>query len=168
MIVEEDLTFSKDELPEDVSLVIVDDDAPFLHRLSRAMEQRGFDVRTANTVSEGLQLIRESPPAFAVVDMRLDDGNGLDVIAELSRRRADSRAIVLTGYGNIATAVSYRKQGYLPFFGFALLKLVETRYPLPFCFLVKAISPSGPALMTTASPFLSATCNWALQELSQE
>ena len=78
---EEDLSFNKDELPEDVSLVIVDDDAPFLQRLSRAMEQRGFGVRTANTVADGLQLIREAPPAFAIVDMRLDDGNGLDVIA---------------------------------------------------------------------------------------
>jgi two-component system response regulator RegA len=110
-VVEEDLTFSKEELPEDVSLVIVDDDVPFLQRLSRAMEQRGFDVRTANTVADGVQLIREKPPAFAVVDMRLEDGNGLDVIAELSRVRANARAIVLTGYGNIATAVSAVKHG---------------------------------------------------------
>ncbi|MBU2531941.1 MAG: ActR/PrrA/RegA family redox response regulator transcription factor [Alphaproteobacteria bacterium] len=109
--VEEDLSFHKDELPEDVSLVIVDDDAPFLQRLSRAMEQRGFDVRTANTVSDGLQLIRERPPAFAIVDMRLEDGNGLDVIAELARVRPNSRTIVLTGYGNIATAVSAVKLG---------------------------------------------------------
>ncbi|MGI9475540.1 MAG: ActR/PrrA/RegA family redox response regulator transcription factor [Hyphomicrobiaceae bacterium] len=109
--VEEDLSFSKDELPEDVSLVIVDDDAPFLQRLSRAMEQRGFGVRTAGSVADGLQLIREAPPAFAIVDMRLDDGNGLDVIAELARVRPNSRAIVLTGYGNIATAVSAVKLG---------------------------------------------------------
>lgn len=108
---EEDLSFHKDELPEDVSLVIVDDDIPFLQRLSRAMEQRGFGVRTANTVTDGMQLIREQPPAFAVVDMRLDDGNGLDVIAELARVRPNSRAIVLTGYGNIATAVSAVKLG---------------------------------------------------------
>jgi two-component system response regulator RegA len=109
--VEEDLSFSKDELPDDVSLVIVDDDAPFLQRLSRAMEQRGFGVRTAATVSEGLQLIREAPPAFAIVDMRLEDGNGLDVIAELARVRPNSRTVVLTGYGNIATAVSAVKLG---------------------------------------------------------
>lgn len=108
---EEDLSFGKDELPEDVSLVIVDDDAPFLQRLSRAMEQRGFGVRTAGSVSDGLQLIREAPPAFAIVDMRLDDGNGLDVIAELGRVRPNARAIVLTGYGNIATAVSAVKHG---------------------------------------------------------
>ena len=108
---EEDLSFHKDELPEDVSLVVVDDDAPFLQRPSRAMEQRGFSVRTAATVTDGMQLIREQPPAFAVVDMRLDDGNGLDVIAELARVRPNSRAIVLTGYGNIATAVSAVKLG---------------------------------------------------------
>ncbi|MCH9764648.1 MAG: ActR/PrrA/RegA family redox response regulator transcription factor [Alphaproteobacteria bacterium] len=113
----EDLSFQQDELPEDRSLIIVDDDRPFLQRLSRAMEQRGFDVRSAHSVTEGVDLIRQQPPAFAVVDMRLEDGNGLDVLAELTRARADSRAIVLTGYGNIATAVSAVKLGaidYLP------------------------------------------------------
>jgi two-component system, response regulator RegA len=107
----EDLVFNKDELPEDASLVIVDDDRPFLQRLARAMETRGFQVRTGHSVAEGLDLIRQKPPAFAVVDMRLEDGNGLDVIAELSRVRPNSRAIVLTGYGNIATAVSAVKLG---------------------------------------------------------
>lgn len=113
----EDLSFQPDELPEDRSLIIVDDDRPFLQRLSRAMEQRGFEVRSAHSVTEGIDLIRQKPPAFAVVDMRLEDGNGLDVLAELTRSRADSRAIVLTGYGNIATAVSAVKLGaidYLP------------------------------------------------------
>jgi two-component system response regulator RegA len=109
--VTEDLSFKKDELPEDASLVIVDDDRAFLQRLARAMEVRGFDVRQGHTVSEGLDLIRQRPPAFAVVDMRLEDGNGLDVIAELSRLRPSARAIVLTGYGNIATAVSAVKLG---------------------------------------------------------
>jgi len=115
--VTEDLSFQPDELPEDRSLIIVDDDRPFLQRLSRAMEQRGFEVRSAHSVTEGIDLIRQQPPAFAVVDMRLEDGNGLDVLAELTRSRADSRAIVLTGYGNIATAVSAVKLGaidYLP------------------------------------------------------
>ena len=110
-MVTEDLTFNKDELPADASLVLVDDDAAFLQRLVRAMETRGFDVRSASSVAMGLQLIRERPPAFAVVDMRLEDGNGLDVIAELSRLRPDARTIVLTGYGNIATAVSAVKLG---------------------------------------------------------
>ena len=109
--VTEDLTFKKDELPEDASLVIVDDDRAFLQRLARAMEIRGFDVRQGHTVAEGLDLIRQRAPAFAVVDMRLEDGNGLDVIAELARMRPNARAIVLTGYGNIATAVSAVKLG---------------------------------------------------------
>jgi two-component system response regulator RegA len=109
--VTEDLTFKKDELPEDTSLVIVDDDRAFLQRLARAMEARGFEVRQGHSVAEGLDLIRQKPPAFAVVDMRLEDGNGLDVIAELARLRPNARAIVLTGYGNIATAVSAVKLG---------------------------------------------------------
>ncbi len=110
-MVTEDLSFNKDELPADASLILVDDDAAFLQRLARAMETRGFEVRSASSVSIGLQLLRERAPAFAVVDMRLEDGNGLDVIAELSRLRPDARAIVLTGYGNIATAVSAVKLG---------------------------------------------------------
>jgi len=108
---QEDYAFSRDELPEDVSLVVVDDDNAFLQRLARAMDQRGFEVRSASSVAEGLAAIRERAPAFAVVDMRLEDGNGLDVIAELSKVRPDARAIVLTGYGNIATAVTAVKVG---------------------------------------------------------
>lgn len=107
----EDLSFKQDELPADRSLVIVDDDRAFLQRLVRAMELRGFEVRFGHSVAEGVELIREKAPAFAVVDMRLEDGTGLDVIAELARARPDSRAIVLTGYGNIATAVSAVKLG---------------------------------------------------------
>ncbi|MFX5237427.1 response regulator, partial [Acinetobacter baumannii] len=80
-------------------------------RLARAMELRGFQVRLAHSVAEGLSLIRQAPPAFAVVDRRLEDGNGLDVIGELSKLRPDARAVVLTGYGNIATAVSAVKLG---------------------------------------------------------
>ena len=107
----EDLSFRQDELPDDRSLVIVDDDKSFLQRLGRAMELRGFEVRMGSSVAEGLDLIRQQAPAFAVVDMRLEDGNGLDVIAELSKVRPNARAIVLTGYGNFATAVSAVKLG---------------------------------------------------------
>ncbi len=107
----EDLSFKPDELPEDRSLIIVDDDRAFLQRMVRAMEQRGFLVRSAFTVSEGIDLVRQSPPAFAVIDLRLEDGNGLDVIAELTRVRPNARIIVLTGYGNIATAVTAVKLG---------------------------------------------------------
>jgi two-component system, response regulator RegA len=110
-LVTEDLSFKQDELPADRSLVIIDDDRSFLQRLARAMELRGFEVRFGHSVAEGVDLIREKAPAFAVVDMRLEDGSGLDVIAELARARPDSRAIVLTGYGNIATAVSAVKLG---------------------------------------------------------
>jgi two-component system response regulator RegA len=110
-VVTEDLSFKQDELPADRSLVIIDDDRSFLQRLARAMELRGFEVRFGHSVAEGVDLIREKAPAFAVVDMRLEDGSGLDVIAELAKARPDSRAIVLTGYGNIATAVSAVKLG---------------------------------------------------------
>jgi two-component system, response regulator RegA len=109
--VTEDLSFRPDELPEDKSLIIVDDDRAFLQRLSRAMELRGFEVRSAHSVAEGIDLIRQKAPAFAIVDMRLEDGNGLDVIAELTRLKPNARIIVLTGYGNIATAVSAVKLG---------------------------------------------------------
>ena len=107
----EDFSFRPDELPEDSSLILVDDDRAFVLRLARAMEGRGFEVRTAHSVSEGMDLIRQKAPAFAVVDMRLEDGNGLDVISALKRRRPDARAIILTGYGNIATAVNAVKLG---------------------------------------------------------
>ena len=93
------------------TLLIVDDDKSFATRLSRAMEARGFEVRMAESVQDGLSYIRSEPPAYAVVDMRLDDGNGLDVIALLKSMRPDARAIVLTGYGNIATAVTAVKLG---------------------------------------------------------
>src|SRR3974377_2348561 len=99
------------ETPGDRSILIVEDDKSFLHRLSRAMEGRGFAVRTAESVAEGLSQLNADSPAFAAVDMRLEDGNGLDVISEIKRRRPDARAIILTGYGNIATAVTAVKLG---------------------------------------------------------
>jgi len=99
------------EPPEDASLVLVDDDKVFVARMARALEARGFDVTLAETVADGIEAVRQTRPAFAVVDMRLDDGSGLDVIAELNRIRPDARAIVLTGYGNIATAVNAVKLG---------------------------------------------------------
>jgi two-component system response regulator RegA len=92
-------------------LLIVDDDRPFLSRLARAMETRGFDVRTAETVADGIAQAESDPPAFAVIDLRLDDGNGMDVVEALRAKREDSRVIVLTGYGNIATAVTAVKLG---------------------------------------------------------
>jgi two-component system response regulator RegA len=97
------------------TLLLVDDDKPFLTRLARAMESRGFDVRTAESVAEGVAQVRERPPAFAAVDLRLADGNGLDVIAALHATRPGARVIVLTGYGNIATAVTAVKLGAIDY-----------------------------------------------------
>ncbi len=95
----------------DKRLLIVDDDRAFCQRLARAMESRGFTVNAVSTAAEGLSAIADSPPAFAIIDMRLADGNGLDVISELKARRPEARAIVLTGYGNIVTAVTAVKLG---------------------------------------------------------
>jgi len=99
------------EASTDNTLLIVDDDKPFLSRLAKAMEARGYNVRTADSLQAGKEAIKEAPPAFAVVDMRLDDGNGLEVIRFLREIRPDCRALVLTGYGNIATAVTAVKLG---------------------------------------------------------
>ena len=95
----------------DRSLLIVEDDKAFLERLARAMEGRGFAVTSCDSVAEGLTQIAKAAPAFAVVDLRLGDGNGLDVVSALKRKRPEARAIVLTGYGNIATAVTAVKLG---------------------------------------------------------
>lgn len=98
-------------LGRDPSLLLVDDDAPFLRRLARAMESRGFDVETAESVAEGITKAKARPPKYAVVDLRLGDGNGLDIIEAIRGSREDTRVIVLTGYGNIATAVTAVKLG---------------------------------------------------------
>lgn len=99
----------------DPSLLIVDDDGPFLRRLARAMEIRGFKVEIAESVAEGIAKARLSPPKYAVVDLRLGDGNGLDVIESIRQRREDTHIIVLTGYGNIATAVTAVKLGAIDY-----------------------------------------------------
>jgi two-component system response regulator RegA len=96
----------------DKTLLIVDDDAPFRMRLSRAMETRGFVVTAAENIEQAMASVRRAPPAFAVVDLRLGQaGNGLEVVELIHRARADSRVIMLTGYGNIATAVAAVKHG---------------------------------------------------------
>src|SRR5579885_3722467 len=99
------------QVPGERTLLIVEDDKSFLQRLARAMEGRGFTVTTAESVADGLTEVERSAPAFAVVDMRLGDGSGLDVISALKQRRPDARGIILTGYGNIATAVNAVKLG---------------------------------------------------------
>ena len=101
----------------DKSLLIVDDDAPLRERLSRAMEKKGFRVTQAESVKQGITLANSTPPAFALVDLRLGDGNGLEVVSEIRRIKKDSRVVMLTGYGNIPTAVAAVKAGaidYIP------------------------------------------------------
>ena len=95
----------------DKSLTIIDDDEPFVRRLSKAMEKRGFIVSHALNISDGKNLVKFDPPAFAVVDLKLNDGNGLEVVEQIRKVRPDSKIIVLTGYGAIATAVAAVKIG---------------------------------------------------------
>ncbi len=102
---------------EDKTLLIVEDDRPLRERLARAMETRGFVVTIAEGVGDGKARAKEAPPAYAVVDLKLEDGNGLDVVETLHTVRPDSRVVVLTGFGNIASAlaaVTYCAVAHLP------------------------------------------------------
>ena len=100
---------------EDKSLLIVDDDNPFRQRLARAMEKKGFLVTQAEGVKIGIQSVKDKNPAFAVVDLRLNDGNGLEVVKEIQKNNSNSRIIMLTGYGNIPTAVAAIKEGAIDY-----------------------------------------------------
>ena len=100
---------------EDKSLLIVDDDNPFRDRLARAMEKKGFSVSQAEGVKKGIDLIKLKKPAFAVVDLRLGDGNGLEIVKELQVSNPNCKVIMLTGYGNIPTAVAAIKQGAIDY-----------------------------------------------------
>jgi len=119
------------------SLLIVDDDAPLRTRLARAMEDRGFSVSTAASVSEGIAISRAKAPSYAVVDLRLTDGNGLQVVEALRASRPDMRIVMLTGYGNIATAVAAVKAGAVDYLAkpadadAITAALLETDRPLP-------------------------------------
>jgi len=100
----------------DRSLLIVDSEKPFVTRFTREMQQRGYQVEVAETAKAGLAAIENSPPAFAVVDLRLCDGNGLELIAALKKKRPSARGVVVTGYANIATAVAALKLGAADYF----------------------------------------------------
>tara|TARA_B110000014_G_scaffold42377_1_gene27997 strand:+ start:154 stop:717 length:564 start_codon:yes stop_codon:yes gene_type:complete len=100
---------------EDKSLLIVDDDNPFRERLSRAMEKKGFVVTQAEGVKKGIDALKAKKPAFAVIDLRLNDGNGLEIVKEIQNLDIKSRIIMLTGYGNIPTAVSAIKHGAIDY-----------------------------------------------------
>ncbi len=101
----------------DKTLLILDDDGPLRNRLRRAMESRGFDVLDAGSVYEGAEIVRKEAPAYAILDMKLEDGSGLSLVQDLSKKRPDCKIVMLTGFGNIATAVAAVKAGaldYLP------------------------------------------------------
>ena len=100
---------------DDKSLLIVDDNNLFRERLSRAMEKKGFIVTQAEGVKKGINCVQLKKPAFAVVDLRLEDGSGLEVVKEIQKSNSDSRIIMLTGYGNIPTAVAAIKQGAIDY-----------------------------------------------------
>ena len=99
----------------DKSLLIVDDDNPFRERLARAMEKKGFVVTQAESVKKGINSVKLNKPAFAVVDLRLGDGNGLEVVKKIQSSNTNSRIIMLTGYGNIPTAVAAIKDGAIDY-----------------------------------------------------
>jgi two-component system response regulator RegA len=111
-----DLSQAVAELP-DKSLLVLDDDAPLRTRLGRALEQRGFEPVLVATVAEAVAAVRVKAPAFAVLDLRLEDGSGLSVVEAIHAARPEARVVMLTGEGNIATAVAAVKAGaldYLP------------------------------------------------------
>ena len=116
------------EIGGDKSLLLVDDDEPFLRRLAKAMERRGFEVETADSVAAGKAIATARPPAYAVCDLRLEDGNGLDVVEVIRERRPDSRVVVLTGYGAIATAVAAVKIGATDYLSKPLMPRIS---PMP-------------------------------------
>lgn len=95
----------------DRDLLLLDDDTALRARLGRALESRGFEVRSVGSLQEARSAIDAGPPAFAVLDMRLEDGSGLSVVERLREARPDVRVVMLTGYGNIATAVAAVKAG---------------------------------------------------------
>ena len=95
----------------DRRLLLVDDDAPLRRSLARALERRGFEVFAAEGLAEARELAVEHKPEFAVLDLRLAEGSGLDLVATLRELRPDVRIVIVTGYGNIATAVAAIKAG---------------------------------------------------------
>jgi len=99
------------DIPEDNVLMILEDNQAFRIRLGRALTARGFEVVLAESVAEATAIVKSNPPAFAVIDMRLNDGSGLDIVAMLHEERPDCKMVMLTGYGNLTTAVAAIKSG---------------------------------------------------------
>ena len=97
------------------TLLLVEDDDPFRSRLGTALQKRGFNITSASSVAEGLSAVRMNAPEYAVIDLRLQDGSGLDVVEALEQQRPDARVIILTGYGNILTAVAATRLGAIDY-----------------------------------------------------
>ena len=97
------------------SMLLVDDDETFRERLARALRDRGFDVRTAASVDEGVQLAEQDSPEYAVIDLRMPGKGGMDLLRELKRVDTGTRSVILTGYGSIATAVEAVRLGAINF-----------------------------------------------------
>ena len=112
-------------------LLLVDDDAPLRRSLTRALERRGFVVLPAEGLAEGRMLAREHRPEFAVLDMRLAEGSGLDLLKTLRDLRPEIRIVIVTGYGNIATAVVAIKAGAPPTIWQS--RSTPTTWSPPFC-----------------------------------
>ena len=128
------------DIGTDPSLLIIDDDEPFTRTLGRAMERRGFDVKALLSVKDGIAYVSKYPPAFAIIDLRLLDGNGLDIVEAIRNKRSDSSIVVLTGYGAIATTVAAIKIGAVDYLAkpadakdivAALLSTKENKPPPP-------------------------------------
>lgn len=102
-------------MSDDKKLLIVEDDKTFRNRLTLSMERKGFTVFPAEGIEEGGIIAADNMPQYAVLDMRLEDGNGLDLVPTLRQLKPDMRIVILTGYGNIASAVAAVKAGAVDF-----------------------------------------------------
>lgn len=93
------------------NLVIVDDDTVLADRLGKAMERRGFNVTVINSVKDAIEWFAENESDYALVDLRLADGSGLDITQKIKETVPNCRVVMMTAYGNIATAVAAVKAG---------------------------------------------------------
>lgn len=137
------LDFTKDDLAPGKqslgNLLLLDDDTIFTNRIARALEGDGFTVKTLESMAYAMVSLEKYAPDFAVVDIRLPDGNGLDFVERLLTLNPQARVIVLTGYGSIATAVAAIRLGAFDYLEkpatpeqlFSTLTRTEDQKPLP-------------------------------------
>jgi two-component system response regulator RegA len=132
-------------------LLLADDDTSFRQRLAVTLGRRGFDVRAASSAAECRTLMRQIVPVYAVLDLRLGDGNGLDLVSELRSLHADTRVVILTGYGNLATAVAAVKEGAIDY----LAKPVD-----PEDLITALLAPEGERPEPPAEPMSADRVRW--------